>query len=371
MKIAINALAMHSLDHGVGNYIANLGFTLAKKFPDDQFTFFIRPDNTNLPKFLSDLPNANFEIINLPRPLRLLWEQSVLPFRSRSFNVLHSPVYVTPVLKLTRYVLTELDMTVFTQPEKYSFVKRIYFQLMIPLSVRRADKILAISNSAASDITSILKVPKAKITTTPLGVRDGLVRVVNQAELGLVRKRYHLPEKFVLFLGVLEPRKNVEGLVRAFAQISGQINQDLVIAGSAGFGWRNEATVQLVRDLGLEARIHFVGTVDEADKAALYSLSDVFAYPSFYEGFGIPVLEAMSCEVPVVTSKGSALEEVAGDAALLVDPNKPSEIARAILEIVKDTSIQNRLIKLGYLNVRRFSWAKTAELTYQAYDEKN
>lgn len=367
MKVAINALAMRSLGHGVGNYIANLGLVLAKDFPGDQYTFFIRPDNTDLPKYLKDLPNIKIEVINLPRPLRLIWEQLILPFRARSYDVLHSPVYVTPVLKFTRYVVTELDMTVFTQPEKYSLIKKFYFQLMIPFSVRRSDKILAISNSAAGDVMRILKVPRTKVVTTPLGVRDSLVRVSAQEELSRVSQKYHLPDKFILFLGVLEPRKNVDGLVRAFAKISEQIDQHLVIAGSAGFGWKNDGIFQLVREAGLEDRIHFIGTVDEADKAGLYSRADVFTYPSFYEGFGIPVVEAMKCGVPVITSKGSSLEEIAGNGAVLIDPNDTNDIAKAILKILTDSALRGTLIKNGLENAGQFNWSRTAGITYESY----
>lgn len=367
MRVAINALAMRSLGHGVGNYIANLGLALSEQFPGDNYTFFIRPDNKDLPNYLSHRPNVAFEVVSLPRPVRLLWEQLVLPFKVRSYDVLHSPVYVAPFLKFTRYVLTELDMSVFVEPAKYSLVKRIYFRTMIPLSCRRVDKILAISNSAASDLRRILKIPASKVVTSPLGIRADLNRINDRKVLAKVKSKLDLPDKYILFLGVLEPRKNVAGLVDAFAKISSKVDLDLVIAGSRGFGWNNKRVYELVRKYGLASRIHFVGTVEEADKAALYSLATIFVYPSFYEGFGIPVLEAMACGVPVITSKGSSLEEISGGAAILINPRDQNALAQGIKKIFHDKNLSRRLVKLGFVNARKYNWSATAKETRRAY----
>lgn len=367
MKVAINATAMRSLGHGVGNYIGNLGLALAKNYPNDRYLFIIRSDNTDLPKYLAGLDNVSFYKLSWPRPARILWEQLVLPFMARRYDILHSPVYVSPILKLTRYVLTEPDLTFFTEPEKHNLIKRIYFKTLIPISCKIADKILAISSSTAKDLVQILNIPAKKIVVTPLGVREDLKKEGNKKKLLTVKEKYQLPEKFVLFLGVLEPRKNVGGLIRAFSQISDKIKEDLVVAGSSGFGWNTVEVRQLVRDLKLTNRVHFIGTVNEQDKGAIFSLATVFVYPSFYEGFGIPLLEAMACDVPVITSRGSSLGEVSGDAARLVDPRKDQEIAGAILKVVKDGSVRDRMIRLGRQNVRRFSWKKTARQTYEAY----
>lgn len=367
MRVAINALAMRSLGHGVGNYIANLGLALSQAHPKDRFIFFINQGNKDLPQYLSGCENSSFEVVSLPRPLRLIWEQLVLPFRAKSYDVLHSPVYVAPLLKFTKYVLTELDMSVFIEPSKYTFIKRLYFQTLIPLSCQRADKILAISNSAAFDLRKILKVPAEKITVTPLGVRDSLTKIIDPGDLSEIRKKYHLPSKFILFLGVLEPRKNVAGLINAFVKVSSKSDLDLVIAGSKGFGWSDESVLELVKKHNLSSRVHFVGTVEERDKAALYSLATVFVYPSFYEGFGIPVLEAMACGTPVITSLGSSLEEISGNAAELIDPHNDAEIASAILKVSGNPKLQNDLSEHGLDNVRKFSWSRTAEITYETY----
>ena len=369
MQITINALAMRSVNHGVGNYISNLLIKLAQSYPRDNFRVFITPFNTDLPDLLKNEKNVSFERINLPRPFRLLWEQLILPFKVQGDDILHCPVHVLPLIKTTKYIVTELDLTFFTEPSRHTIAKQIYFRLMIPWSCKVADKIISISQSTANDLVKILKIPKEKIVVVPLAASNAMRREVDQTKLRKVARRYRLPEKFILFLGVLEPRKNVLGLVEAYneALTDHNFNLELVIAGSDGYGWNQDQVYDKVNQLMIGKKVHFIGVVEENDKPALYSLADIFIYPSFYEGFGLPVLEAMYCSVPVITSNGSSLEEIAGSAAVLINPYDINEIAAKIKQLSGDRKLRQSLVKRGLERVKQFSWKITAHQTYETY----
>ncbi len=230
----------------------------------------------------------------------------------------------------------------------------------------RADLILCISENTRKDVINILGVPEEKVWVTYMGVSRVFCSNRDENLLSDLRKRYGLPERFILFVGTIEPRKNLVKLVEAFHMLYSRdrIKEPLVIVG--GKGWKNEPLYELIRKLKIEDRIIFTGHVSDTDLPLFYNSATVFAYPSLYEGFGMPVIEAMACGVPVVTSNVSSLPEVAGDAAILVNPEDPEEIASGINRILTDEDLYKNLQDRGFKQASKFTWESCAKKTLEA-----
>jgi glycosyltransferase involved in cell wall biosynthesis len=192
-------------------------------------------------------------------------------------------------------------------------------------------------------------------------------RVLPKGDLELLREKYHLPEKFLLFVGGLNPLKNFSNLLRAYDILRSKIPHKLVAVGFKR--WKFEGDLELVTQLGLEKHVIFTGFVPDEDLPAIYNLADLFVFPSLYEGFGIPVLEAMACGCPVVTTKTGCSREVAGDAALLADPRNPEEIAREISKVLSSPDLRSQMIEKGLSQASRFGWEKTASETLRLMEE--
>lgn len=230
----------------------------------------------------------------------------------------------------------------------------------------KADLILCVSENTKKDVIDILDIPEEKVWVTYNGVGDEFRVIDNKNLLKDLRQRYKIPERFILFVGTVEPRKNLSMLVEAYHILNSRhrIKEPLVIAG--GKGWKNEALRQSIKNLKLEDRIIFTGYVHDDDLPLLYNAATLFVYPSLYEGFGLPVVEAMACGTPVVTSNVSSLPEVAGEAALLVNPKDTEALASAIYRLLTDEDLRYKLRELGLQRAKRFTWESCAKKTIEA-----
>jgi len=284
-------------------------------------------------------------------------------------DVVHSTTFCVPEFRLRPkgLVVTIYDLSFITHPELHLPANVEHCLAGTRLAVERADAIVAISGHTRQDLVERLGASPDRIVVTPLAHDPDLAPVTDGARLAAVRQRYGLPERFVLFLGALEPRKNLPRLLEAYATLPAALRRDvhLVVAGMRG--WLNDSIHAHVRALGLEATVHFAGYVDSGDLPALYSLAAVFAYPSLYEGFGLPVLEAMACGTPVLTSDGSSLPEVAGDAAVLVSPTDVDAIADGLRRVLDSPSLRDELSTRGIRRAAGFSWDRCARQTLEVY----
>ncbi|MBZ0269341.1 glycosyltransferase family 4 protein, partial [bacterium] len=237
---------------------------------------------------------------------------------------------------------------------------------LISRAVRAADRVVTDSEHVRADLVRRLRVPEDKLTCVPLGVSDEF-RPSSAGDVAKVREAFGLPRPYVLFVGNLEPRKNLPGLLRAFRAVRSRAPEplDLVVCGK--IAWKSGSLLKELNAGDLAGSVHLTGYVRSADLPALYTGASVFAFPSFWEGFGFPVLEAMACGTPVVTSNVSSLPGVAGDAALLVDPRDPEEIADAIALLLTDEATRNELVRKGHERVQGFQWSRTARGTLEAY----
>jgi len=319
-------------------------------------------------------PGENFSLRRLPLSQRfwtILWHRLRLPLPIDLFmgsvDVFHSPDYLLPPLRGGKKLVTIHDLSFLRYPEGAEPSLRRYLNSAVPRSVERADLILADSESTRQDIVELLAVPMHKVEVLYPGVDGAFQRVEDPGKLSQVRERYALDSPFLLTVGTIEPLKNLVALLEAYAELKrgNRIEHRLVIAG--GLGWRYEAIFSRVSELSLDESVSFLDYVPEEHLPALYSLADVLVFPSLYEGFGLPPLEAMACGTPVVTSDSSSLPEVVGDAGLMVLADDRDALAEAIRVVLEDSVLRQRLVKRGLSRAAQFTWQATGERLLSIY----
>jgi glycosyltransferase involved in cell wall biosynthesis len=298
-------------------------------------------------------------------PVRVLWEQFIQPWALRRIgaDLVHGPVFVGPLLAPCPVVVTIHDLSFIRFPDLFRPANRLYLTVLTRLSARRARRLIAVSTHAAAESTRLLGVPSDRIDVVYHGV-DPVFRPLPAAEIADFRQRRGLPKRFVLFVGTLEPRKNLVRLVEAFARVrDGQVR--LVLAG--GRGWLTDELFATVEVLGLGEEVVFPGYVVNDELPLWYNAATVLAYPSVYEGFGLPVLEAQACGTPVLTSNTSSLPEAAGDAALMVDAYDVDALAAGLNRLLTDEPLWHQLRERGLAHAEQFSWPRTAQETVCVY----
>lgn len=299
---------------------------------------------------------------------RLRWQQFELPRRAKAAGceILHVTGFDAPCFKPCPVVLTVHDLIGMLFPQRFPPVSRFYWSTWLPYSTRWADAIIADSECTRRDLQRLIGIPSEQVAVIPLGVDERYHSTITIDEKARIRKQYQLPEQFILYIGTLEPRKGLDILVSAFLQLASNLSHDLVIVGKKG--WFTDPIFGQVRDLELESRIHFTGYVADEDLPGLYATASVFAFPSRYEGFGLPPLEAMACGTPVVCSNTSSLPEVTGDASISVSPDNPTKLANALQQVLISTELQADLRERGLKQARRFTWDETAKQTLEVYE---
>lgn len=354
---------------GIGRYTRELVAALAKLDLHNEYTLFCAGENLSS----GDWPE-NFQVRASNVPARWLtagWHRLGLPLAAETFagacDLFHSPDFTLPPLKTARGVVTVHDLSFLRFPQHADPGLRAFLTKTVPRSVARASRVLADSESTKADLVELLGVEPEKISVVPAGVDARFRPVRDTLKLAQVRQRYRLPEWFILFVGTLEPRKNLARLITAYAQMRRHtgLPHELVIAGKPG--WLYQDIYEQVTKEGLSENVHFIGFVADDDLPALYTLADLLAFPSLYEGFGLPPLEAMACGTPVVASNRSSLPEAIGSAGLLVDPEDINALADALARVLGDASLRVRLADLGRAQAARFTWQSSAERLLEAY----
>ena len=259
-------------------------------------------------------------------------------------------------------VITVHDLAIYRNAAWFPARQPLSTRLVVPSSLRRADRVIAVSSNTARDVEQLFGVPRSRIAVVPHGVSPGL-RPMSAAELAEVRERFQLPERFILFVGTVEPRKNLLTLLDAWAMMRDR--PDLVIVG--GLGWHYEAIRDRISRLG--EHVHHVDALEPADLPAVYNLARVLAHPAWYEGFGLPPLEAMACGTPVVVSDSSSLPEVVGDAGLVVAAGDADAWRAALEKVIGDPDLAADLRRRGILRAAEFSWSRSAAMTWGVIDE--
>jgi glycosyltransferase involved in cell wall biosynthesis len=307
---------------------------------------------------------------------RILWEQTRLVAVSQEMDLIHGLAFAAPLASSCPTVVTVHDLSFLRYPGAFRPFNRRYLSLVTKASTRRAARVIAVSASTRQDVITLCGVPQEKVVVVPNGVTPEF-SPADPVEISAFRQRLGLPNRYILFLGTLEPRKNLVRLLEAYALLRAQEQGDrasgvgaptvppLVIAGDKG--WFYHEIFARVAALGLTDQVSFPGFVPAEELPWWYRGAELFVYPSLFEGFGLPVLEAMACGTPTITSLASSLPEVAGDGAILVDPEDVTQLARAMHQVLTTPGLAGRLRSSGLRQASRFPWEKTAAATREVY----
>jgi glycosyltransferase involved in cell wall biosynthesis len=363
----VDATAIPPRQTGAGVYVARLLAALGRR----QRELDLRLEVFATPAAAGSLaaPGLRMHPVRVAgwhRAARIAWTQSLagLAATRAGAGVLHGVHYELPLAGgPAAQVVTVHDLTLVTHPEWHERAKVAYFGRAMTRSARRATRVLCVSATTAKDLVDVLGVDPGLIDVTPLGTD---LAPAGPAEVAAVTGRLGLAGPYLLGLGTLEPRKNLPDLIAAFAELADEVPHTLVLAGLPG--WGSGAVADALRaNSAVAGRVRLAGWVPEADKAALFTGADAFAYPSRYEGFGLPVLEAMACGTPVVTTTGGSLPEVAGDAALLIEPGDRDALAAALRRLLAEPATRETLVARGRERAASWTWARCADLTAAAY----
>lgn len=368
MRIGIDATAIPPRRTGAGNYIFQLVKNLALIDKANSYTIFTKPEHAA--EWKIEQTNFQFVMANLHnRARRLAWEQTGLPILASRYrlDLLHSPHYTIPLSLACKSVVTFHDMIFFLYPEMYGRFRQQFFTTMMRLSARRANAILTDSQSTADDLHQILGTPENKIFPVLLACDKHYQPITDLTQVEQICANYGLPSnQYFLYVGVLEPRKNIPVLLQALRNLLDHgFKHCLAITGKKG--WMFEEIFATVKRLQLDSHVIFTGYIPEEHLPYLYTGCTASIYPSLYEGFGMPVLEALACGSPVITSNISSMPEITADAALLVDPRSVDQLTIAMERMLSDDGLREKMKNQALARSAKFSWEKTAQETLEIY----
>lgn len=348
---------------GIHGYLFNTLSRLPGVDPDLAYTVFV--GKGQLPVSSKWAVRRSFLSTENPA-IRIVWEQLLAPLELAQVNpdLVHGMAFAVPFLWRGPSIVTIFDLSFLRYPQRLSLRRRYYLRMITRISASHARRVIAISESGRSEICALLGILPGKVDVALPGVAPEF-RPLPVLQVNSLRNKYRLPERFILYVGTIEPRKNLDTLLRAYAQIPGSREVKLVLAG--GKGWQSEQLSALIQELGLAQDVIIAGYVSNNELPLWYNASEVFVYPSIYEGFGMPVLEAMACGRPVVVSDSSSLPEVVGSSGILVSPTDTAGWAEALSTLLADSALRADFSARGRERARHFTWESTARATVEAY----
>ncbi|MCG9879572.1 MAG: glycosyltransferase family 4 protein [Bacteroidia bacterium] len=371
MRIGIEAQRIfRKKKHGMDMVALELIRALQATNTSHEFLVFAQPDED-----MACLQNGNgIEIILLPKSPYPIWEQWYLPKAVKKYKVdlLHctsntAPIFLSVPLVLTLHDIIYLEKISLSQGTNYQKFGNMYRKLNVPIIAKKAAKILTVSNFENTRILDYFGFPKALVQTVYNAAGNHFAKVLDEDALTAAKKKFNLPDKYIFFLGNTDPKKNVKGVLKALSILKskGKLPCKLLMLDINRDYLQNLA--KEIGDVSILDEIQFTGYVPNKELPAIYSQAYIFLYPSLRESFGIPLVEAMKCEVPIITSNTSSMPEIVGDAALLCDPFNPETIADALLKLDNDKELQKELCKKGKIRGNQFSWEQNAADTMSVY----
>ncbi len=382
MRIAINAQLLSYSDTyrngGISRYIRHLLNAIARQPGQHEYTVFVNGEETvsRLRQEQGQAAQVAYIPVHWPenRPAsRVLWEQRDLPalLRERRIEVFHSPANVLPEMlpRECASVVTLHDLAFLLYPEVLTRAKRVYHRIFTTRSLRRATAIIAVSNSTKEDAVKLVGIAPGRIQTVYTCIDERFSNVITTEEKQTFCREHGLDGGYLLYLGTLEPRKNILTLLEAYRELREVYSRKEKLALVGGKGWLYDDIFAKAQRLGLVSEVLFPGYVSNEEQLLWYHGASAFAYPSLYEGFGLPVAESLACGVPVVTSNVSSLPEAGGDSALMVDPLDSHALAAALQRVLTDTRLRQRCVELAPTVFRRFSAQVMARQTIAVYEK--
>jgi glycosyltransferase involved in cell wall biosynthesis len=373
MRVVIDGRMILPQMSGIGRYLISICQALRELGSDISFELWLQ-ENLSLDHPARKLTGNNFQVKELPFKHMSLSGQWQIPYQAiRSHaDLLHFPHFDLPWATLGRVVATIHDLKYIAHPEffpDFETAKRLTMQIMMSFTCRRAQRIICVSEFTAQDLKKLIRVPAHNIRVVPHGVDERFFQSAPPDAIHEVQQRLHLNQPFVLFVGERRPHKNLTGLLKAFMQFKRMTVQPyhLIIAGRSYADYQNPE--KIIEQYGLTDSVHLLDYVADSDLPCLYQSADALILLSYYEGFGLPVLEAMASGTPVLASNCTALPEVVGQAGMLVDPAIPEQAADALFQIVCGGSQREQMIKLGKAHARQFTWQRCAKMTMEIYRE--
>lgn len=369
MRIAIDA---HSVGTGLGgneSYATNLIEALAEIDAVNQYTLYVTQFKA-VERFGDRWPNFTVRTTLPHTPLLRIPLTLSRELRRNPVDVLHVQ-FTSPPLAPCPVVVSIHDLSFEHLPETFKRRSKIQLRLTVRRSARKASQVIALSEHGRTDLIETYGLSPEKVSVIPLAAPALFAPVTDAHELQRVRQTYGIESDYILSVGSIQPRKNLSRLIVAYSNLrqvrpEGKLPQ-LVVVGK--FAWLYEETLRTVRELGLGKSIVFPGYVPETDLPALYSGALCFVYPSYFEGFGLPPLEAMKCGTPVIVGNRTSLPEVVGDAGVLVDPFDVNDIVAALAQVIGDSNFRSRLSVKGLARARLFDWRETARKTLAVYEK--
>jgi glycosyltransferase involved in cell wall biosynthesis len=373
MRIGIDARSIKNR-RGIGNVVYNLLHGLSRL--ENSCSFFIYTDDNSVGYLIPS--DSRFTVKVIKPKLYPFWEQISLPLIAirDELDVLHCPGNSAPIFihSRTRLVITIHDvMYLFSSkqlqksPSLYQRFGRLYLKCIVPVVAKRASKIITVSSVSRNDICQFISIPTDHVSVIWSAANEACKQTTNNELLNEIRIKFNLGSSFLLALGALDPRKNTANILKAFALLKKihVCDVKLAIVGMTEQGIKKYH--RLADHYGISSDVVFSDFISDSDLVALYNAAVCLVYPSLYEGFGLPVLEAMACGTPVITSACGSIPEIAGDAALMVDPHDVEDIAAAMLKMIIDKELYNSLVEKGKRRAELFSWKLAAEKTFSVY----
>lgn len=367
MHIGLNAHLLAGAEGyrraGIHGYIYQLLDHLPSVAPDWQYSVFVGAGEPPVhPQFKIRRSRLKTE-----KPLnRILWEQLAQPFQLGGLDLVHEMAFAAPLIMPRPFVVTVYDLTFMRYPERLSRMRRLYLRLFTGVSCRRAQRVLAISQSTADDLINLLQIPAEKIDLAIPGIEPRF-KPLPAEEVEAFRNFNHLPKRFLLFVGTLEPRKNIPILLHAYAGLPEALRREVHLVLAGGKGWMMDDLPTLLKQYGIAETVHLPGYVADSALVLWYNAADAFVYPSVFEGWGLPLTEAMACGKPIITSNVSSLPEAAGEAGVTLSPQDVDGWREALRRCIEDETWRREHGAMGLERAKKFTWESTARQTIESY----
>lgn len=372
MKIAINLLPFRETIAGAGKYAQNIIHELSKIDSLNEYFLYVSEKGKN--NF--EITTKNFNIIIAkfnPESviIRIFWEQFIFPFKLRKLkpDIVFTPSVAIPFLYKGRFFTTIHDLG-YKSKTKYSFLRKTYIKLITIIASKKSSIIFTVSNFSKAEIERELKIKNKEVLVTYNGVDEIYFRDYTPDEKSDFKKKYKLPDNYVLYVGAIEPGKNLDKLFIAFSKFSKKSDLDLFLVLTSGIGWKKEFLIDMLKELGIKDKIIFLPYIPEIELPLLYKCSKMLIYLSSYEGFGIPVLEALAAGTTVITSRSEAIIEFAGQSVIPVEPNNIDEIVSSIFKVIDNKDYILSKVEEGKKIAQKFRWANSAKIIYNQMELK-